>query len=344
LGDFALPFALGPWSWDIWQTMSAGRQKIVIPGGSGYTGRHITKHFSAKGAEVVVLSRGEEKSTDDARTVWWDGVNLDTWAEELDGADVVINLAGRTVNCRYSKKNRQQIYDSREFSTQIVGEAIVRAERPPAVWFNASSATIYRHALDRPMSEGTGEVDEVEPGNPRDKWEFSVDVVNRWEAALFGAATPDTRRIAMRLSMVFGPGRGGVYEAFRNIARLGLCGTQGPGNQYVSWLHMGDFLRMIDWCIEHETLDGAINMCAPNPMPNCEFLKALREACGAKLGLPAASWMLEIGALFMRTETELLLKSRRVIPDMLLESGFEFDHPTWPEAAKAIESAWRASR
>ena len=158
------------------------------------------------------------------------------------------------------------------------------------------------------------------------------------EAALFAAATPDTRRIAMRLPMVFGPGRGGVYEAFRNFARLGLGGTQGPGNQYVSWLHVDDLLRIINWCIEHETLEGAINMCAPNPMPNREFLKALRDACGAKLGLPAAIWMLEIGAFFMRTETELLLKSRRVVPGTLLESGFEFNHPTWPEAAQAIEA------
>ena len=318
--------------------MTVGSQKIVIPGGSGFIGTHLARHFSTKGAEVVILSRGEEKNDNNARTVWWDGANLDTWAEELDGADVVINLAGRTVNCRYGKRNRQQIYDSREFSTQVIGEAIAQARRPPGVWFNASSATVYRHALDRPMDEATGEVDKVESGKPRDKWEFSVDVVNRWEAALFAAATPDTRRIAMRLPMVFGPGRGGVYEAFRNIARLGLGGTQGPGNQYVSWLHVDDLLRIINWCIEHETLEGAINMCAPNPMPNREFLKALRDACGAKLGLPAAIWMLEIGAFFMRTETELLLKSRRVVPGTLLESGFEFNHPTWPEAAQAIEA------
>jgi len=316
---------------------------MVIPGGSGYIGRHITRHFSTKGWEVVVLSRDEDKSLDDSRSVWWDGVNLDTWAEELDGANVVVNLAGRTVNCRYNKKTRQQIYDSREFSTQIIGQAIARAKRPPSVWFNASSATLYRHALDRPMDEATGEVDPVVPGKPRDKWEFSVDVVNRWEAALFDAATPDTRRIAMRLPMVFGPGRGGVFEAFRNIARLGLGGTQGPGTQYVSWLHVDDLLRMLDWCIERDNLEGGINMCAPNPIPNREFLKSLRDACGAKLGLPAARWMLEIGAFFMRTETELLLKSRRVIPGRLMESGFEFDHPTWPEAIQSIEQSW-ASR
>ena len=149
------------------------------------------------------------------------------------------------------------------------------------------------------MDEATGEVDPVVPGKPRDKWEFSVDVVNRWEAALFDAATPDTRRIAMRLPMVFGPGRGGVFEAFRNIARLGLGGTQGPGTQYVSWLHVDDLLRMLDWCIERDNLEGGINMCAPNPIPNREFLKSLRDACGAKLGLPAARWMLEIGAFFM---------------------------------------------
>ena len=311
---------------------------MVLPGGSGYIGRHISRHFAAKGWEVVLLSRNENEPAGNVRTVWWDGVNLDTWAEELDGADAVINLAGRTVNCRYNKKNRQQIYDSREFSTKVVGEAIARAERPPSVWFNASSATIYRHALDRSMDEVTGEVDKVEKGNPGNKWEFSVDVVNRWEAALFNANTPDTRRISMRLSMVFGTGKGGVYEAFRNIARLGLGGTQGPGNQYVSWLHVEDLVRMIEWCIGCETLDGAINMVAPNPMPNREFLKALRDACGAKFGLPAASFLLEIGAFFMRTETELLLKSRRVVPGKLLGSGFVFNHPNWPQAAQAIEA------
>ena len=251
--------------------MTVGSQKIVIPGGSGFIGSHLARHFSARGAEVVILSRGEEKTDDNSRTVWWDGANLDTWAEELDGADVVINLAGRTVNCRYGKRNRQQIYDSREFSTQVIGEAIAQARRPPGVWFNASSATVYRHALDRPMDEATGEVDKVEPGKPRDKWEFSVDVVNRWEAALFAAATPATRRIAMRLPMVFGPGRGGVYEAFRNIARLGLGGTQGPGNQYVSWLHVDDLLRIINWCIEHETLEGAINMLMAPSRVSCSM-------------------------------------------------------------------------
>ena len=301
-------------------------------------GKILQAHFEQQGDMVCVLTRGSECRRGAVTYVNWNGRDLGPWANYLENCSVLINLAGRTVNCRYGKRNRQQIYDSREFSTQVIGEAIAQARRPPGVWFNASSATVYRHALDRPMDEATGEVDKVESGKPRDKWEFSVDVVNRWEAALFAAATPDTRRIAMRLPMVFGPGRGGVYEAFRNIARLGLGGTQGPGNQYVSWLHVDDLLRIINWCIEHETLEGAINMCAPNPMPNREFLKALRDACGAKLGLPAAIWMLEIGAFFMRTETELLLKSRRVVPGTLLESGFEFNHPTWPEAAQAIEA------
>jgi len=321
--------------------VTTNTKKIVISGGVGFIGRHLTCHFEGKGWKVVVLSRRRHQPRDGVRFVWWDGANLDAWADELEGAAAVINLAGRSVNCRYGKKNRREIYESREFSTEVIGEAIAECAAPPPVWFNASSATVYRHALDRAMDEATGEIDPVELGKPRDKWEFSVDVVNRWEAALFDAATPDTRRIAMRLSMVFGSGRGGVYEAFRNIARFGLAGTQGPGNQYVSWLHVDDFLRMIDWCLEHETLEGAINMCAPNPMPNREFLKSLREACGARFGLPAAWWMLEIGAFFMRTETELLLKSRRVIPGRLLESGFTFNHPTWPEAAKAIERYWR---
>ena len=320
--------------------MTTSSKKIVIPGGGGFIGRHLTRYFADKGWEVVVLSRRRNERQEGARFVWWDGANLDAWVDELDGSDAVINLAGRTVNCRYSKKNRRQIYESRQFSTEVIGEAIADCAAPPSVWFNASSATVYRHSLDRAMDEATGDIDPVEPGKPRDKWEFSVDVVNRWEAALFDAPTPDTRRIAMRLSMVFGSGKGGVYEAFRNIARFGLAGTQGPGNQYVSWLHVVDFLRMIDWCIENENLEGTINMCSPKPIPNREFLKALREASGARFGLPATWWMLEIGAFFMRTETELLLKSRRVVPGRLIDSGFTFDHPNWPDAAKAIEQAW----
>ncbi|HAH98865.1 MAG TPA: epimerase, partial [Verrucomicrobiales bacterium] len=256
--------------------MTTSSKKIVIPGGGGFIGRHLTRYFADKGWEVVVLSRRRNERQEGARFVWWDGANLDAWVDELDGSDAVINLAGRTVNCRYNKKNRRQIYESRQSSTEVIGEAIADCAAPPSVWFNASSATVYRHSLDRAMDEATGDIDLVEPGKPRDKWEFSVDVVNRWEAALFDAPTPDTRRIAMRLSMVFGSGKGGVYEAFRNIARFGLAGTQGPGNQYVSWLHVVDFLRMIDWCIENENLEGTINMCSPKPIPNREFLKALR--------------------------------------------------------------------
>ncbi|MEC9080895.1 MAG: NAD-dependent epimerase/dehydratase family protein, partial [Verrucomicrobiota bacterium] len=279
--------------------MTTSSKKIVIPGGGGFIGRHLTRYFADKGWEVVVLSRRRNERQEGARFVWWDGANLDAWVDELDGSDAVINLAGRTVNCRYNKKNRRQIYESRQSSTEVIDEAIADCAAPPSVWFNASSATVYRHSLDRAMDEATGDIDPVEPGKPRDKWEFSVDVVNRWEAALFDAPTPDTRRIAMRLSMVFGSGKGGVYEAFRNIARFGLAGTQGQGNQYVSWLHVTDLLRMIDWCIENENLEGAINMCAPNPIPNREFLKDLREASGARFGLPATWWMLEIGAFFM---------------------------------------------
>jgi len=336
----SLPVALGRESWNPWLRVTVEKQKIVLPGGGGFIGRHVTRHFAGKGWEVVVLSRQLHEPRDGVRFVWWDGANLDAWADELDGAAAVINLAGRSVNCRYGKKNRREIYDSREFSTEVIGEAIAECTAPPPVWFNASSATVYRHALDRAMDEATGEIDPVEPGKPRNKWEFSVDVVNRWERALFNAATPDTRRIAMRLSMVFGTGAGGVHEAFRNIARLGLGGTQGPGTQYVSWLHVDDFLRMLDWCLENGELSGPINMCSPNPMPNSDFMRAFREACGVKRGLPASSWMLAIGAFFMRTETELLLKSRRVVPGKLLTSGFKFNHPTWPEAAKSIERSW----
>lgn len=300
--------------------------KLVIPGGSGFLGGVVARHFLALGWDVVILSRRTGVGAEGARLVAWDGETLGPWASELEGATAVLNLAGRTVNCRYNAKHKQEIYDSRLKSTAVVGEAIARCATPPPVWLNSSSATIYRHALDRPMDEATGEVGKG----------FSVDVCQKWEAAFDAAVTPATRHVALRSAISFGVGVGGPFAAFHWLARLGLGGTLGPGNQFVSWIHERDFARAVEWLIVHEEFSGVVNLAAPNPLPNRDFMRALRNACGMPIGLPAATWMLELGAFALRTETELLLKSRRVIPTRLLNAGFQFEFTEWAGAAREL--------
>jgi uncharacterized protein (TIGR01777 family) len=300
--------------------------KVILPGGAGYLGRHLSGHFADRGWQVVVLSRRPHPAGGRVRFLPWDGATPGDWAGELDGARAVINLAGQSVNCRYTARNRAGIYESRLASTRAVGQAIARAARPPAVWLNSSSATIYRDADDRPMDETTGELGEG----------FSVDVCRKWEAAANDAPTPATRQVLLRTAMVFGPGAGGVFEAFHRVVGLGLGGTLGHGDQFVSWIHLRDFCRAIDWLIDHEELSGPVNLSAPNPVTNREFMRTFREVCGKRFGLPAARWMLEIGAFVLRTETELLLKSRRVVPARLLSSGFAFDFPTLRPALQDV--------
>jgi len=300
-------------------------RKLVIPGGTGFLGPLLARWFAAKGWDVTIFSRSA-RPVPDARVVRWDAATRGDWVGELEGADAVVNLAGRSVNCRYNAKNRAEILQSRVVSTRILGEAMATCARPPRVWLNSSTATIYRHAEDRPMDEATGEIGSG----------FSVEVAKDWEAALGEAHLPATRRVALRAAMVMGPQAGGPFVVFHRLARFGLGGTMGSGNQYVSWLHDEDFCRAIAWLIEHEDFSGAVNLAAPNPIPNRDFMRDVRQANGSPIGLPATRWMLEIGAFFLRTETELPLKSRRVIPTRLLDAGFTFQHPTWLEAAKEI--------
>jgi uncharacterized protein (TIGR01777 family) len=205
---------------------------------------------------------------------------------------------------------------------------------------NASTATIYRHALDRPMDEQTGEIGGNEPNAPA-KWRFSIDVATSWESAFFAAATPKTRKIALRSAMIMSPDRGGVFDTLLRLVRFGFGGTTASGQQFVSWIHDADFLRSIDYLIARDEIDGPVNIASPNPLWNREFMKALRQAWGTRIGLPAASWMLEIGTVFLRTETELVLKSRRVIPGRLVEGGFQFQFPEWAAAAQNLVGRWR---
>ena len=314
--------------------------KIVIPGGSGQVGTVLARAFHHEGHNVVVLTRDPRPAP--WRTVAWDAATLGGWAAELEGADAVINLAGRSVNCRYTPENRRQILDSRVISTRILGQAIARAAHPPRAWLQASTATIYAHRLDAPNDEATGIIGGGEPGAP-DTWRFSIEVATAWERAADEADTPRTRRVKLRSAMVMSPDRGGIFDTLLGLVRRGLGGTSGSGRQYVSWIHDADFVRAIRWLLEHEEVDGAVNLSSPNPVPNAEFMRTLRRAWGARIGLPAAAWMLEVGALLIRTESELILKSRRVVPGRLLQAGFRFQHPLWADAARDLCARWRAS-
>jgi uncharacterized protein (TIGR01777 family) len=316
--------------------------KIVIPGGSGQVGSVLARAFHARGHDVVVLSRAPAAKTD-WRSVAWDAASLGSWKAEIDGADVVINLAGRSVNCRYGAQNRRLIMESRTKSTRIIGEAIRQANKPPRVWLQASTATIYAHRLDQANDEATGIVGGAEAGAP-DTWKFSIDVARTWEQTAEEAEVPGTRKVLLRSAMTMSPDRGGIFDVLLGLVRRGLGGKSGNGRQYVSWIHDVDFVRAVDWLIEREDLSGPINLTSPNPLPNAEFMQGLRQAWGTRLGLPAAAWMLAIGAFFMRTETELILKSRRVVPGRLLQSGFVFQFPHWPLAAADLCRRWREAK
>jgi uncharacterized protein len=314
--------------------------KVVIPGGSGQVGTILARALHADGHDVVVLTR--QPQTSPWRTVVWDGATSGPWVKEVDGSDVVINLAGRSVNCRYTPHNRRKILDSRLKSTRAVGEAVAQARRPPRVWLQASTATIYAHRFDAPNDEATGLIGGHEPGAPS-TWNFSIDVAQAWERALEESATPKTRKAVLRSAMTMSPDAGGIFDTLLTLVRRGLGGTAGGGRQFVSWIHFEDFIRATRWVIEHDEIDGAVNLAAPNPVPNEEFMRTLREAAGIRVGLPATKWMLEIGAVFMRTETELILKSRQVVPGRLLQSSFVFNYPTWDAAARDLCQRWLAA-
>ncbi len=307
----------------------------MLPGGSGQVGAILRRAFAREGHEVVVLSRSG------AGGVRWDGRTLGPWAAVLDGADVVINLAGRSVNARYDAKTRADIMSSRIASTRVLGEAMARADRPPPVWLQSSTATIYAHRFDAPNDERTGILGGDEPGVP-DTWRFSIDVARSWEEAARAAAPDGVRLVLLRSAMVMSPDRGGVFDVLLGLVRRGLGGTVGSGRQYVSWIHHEDFARAIAWLIAHDEVDGPVNLAAPQPLPYAAFMRALRRAWGRRIGLPATEWMLEIGAFVMGTESELVLKSRRVVPGRLLEAGFAFDHPEWEGAARALCAEWRS--
>ncbi|HEV3436921.1 MAG TPA: TIGR01777 family oxidoreductase [Gemmata sp.] len=311
--------------------------KIVIPGGSGQVGTILARHFHANAHEVIVLSR--KPAIAPWQVVVWDGQTIGSWAAEVAAADAVINLAGRNVNCRYTSENRRKITESRIHSTRIIGEAIAQATRSPRVWLQASTATIYAHTYDTPNDERTGIIGGMEPNAP-DTWRFSIDVATSWEKAFDAIDTPRTRKVCMRSAMTMSPDRGGVFDVLLGLVRRRLGGRVGDGRQFVSWIHDQDFIRAVEWLIERD-ISGPVNLTAPEPLPNAAFMRILREAWGIRFGLPATQWMVELGTWALRTESELVLKSRKVVPGRLLEAGFEFRFPSWPEAACDLCQRWR---
>jgi uncharacterized protein len=312
---------------------SLRRRRIVIPGGTGSVGRLLAEHFHGTGDEVVVLSRTVQAAP--WTVLQWDARSEGDWIDALDGADVCIGLNGRTVNTRSTPKHRSEIYDSRIGPTKLLNRVLRRLRNPPSLWLNASTATIYRHALDHGQDEFSGEIGGTEPDVPA-SWSFSVKVGQDWEAALFANDLPHTRRLALRTSLLMTTQPGTIFAVLSRLARFGLGGTNGPGDQRVSWMHAEDYVRAIDLVIKDESLTGAVNLAAPEAPSNRDFMRVLRRAWCVPFGLPTSETLLKIGAFLMQTEPELVLKSRWVVPARLQAAGFDFRFAAWKQAAENL--------
>lgn len=304
--------------------MNTTARSVIIFGANGFLGRYLCRYFARQGREVVAVARHREGWSGDGLFLEWDGETRGPWALALEGADAVINLAGRSVNCRYHEANRRAILESRLNSTRIIGEAIRNCKTPPRVWLNASTATWYRHATDRPQDEWQGE-----PGEG-----FSFEVASAWEEAFFHDPTPaPTRKVALRTGMVLANEPGTVFDKLTGLTRWGLGGPMGKGSQRVSWIHMDDFLRGVSHVMDDVLLQGAVNLTSPDFPTNREWMGSFRDAVGMPIGLPASRWMLGLGARLLGTETELVLKSRWAAPQRLFEGGFRW---RWRDSGEAI--------
>jgi uncharacterized protein (TIGR01777 family) len=310
--------------------MTAGH--IVIAGGSGFLGGLLTRFHIRQGRRVTLLSRNPQ-SHPGATTVRWDGRTRGTWEESLEGSDALINLCGASVNCRYHARNRKKLMDSRLLPTRLLGEVMLDLKHPPQVWLQAGTATLYLHTF------GPGWDEEGETGaDPRAKDAFSIELARAWEDAFRQALPAHTRGVLLRTAMVLGRGSdpNNVLHTLRRLVRWGLGGTMASGQQYVSWLHEDDFCRAVEWILRTPGLEGPVNLSAPHPLPNREMMQILRRQLHRPFCLPAPLPLLELGAWLIRTETELIIKSRRVLPGRLLDSGFTFAHPEFAAAVNDL--------
>lgn len=301
-------------------------KKLIIAAGKGFLGQVLLNHFKDKFEEIVILTRGKSQIIDGIKYVNWNAKTFSGWEKELENATVLINLAGKSVDCRYTKKNKKEILWSRIDSTKILNKAVLNCQNPPKHWLNSSTATIYRFSLDKQMDEVDGEI-----GN-----DFSINVALSWEKAFFKTETPKTMKTALRTSIVLGK-NGGAFIPLKTLAKIGFGGKQGKGNQFVSWIHEEDFANAVDFIIQKE-ITGFINIVSPTPTRNVDFMQKLRKAVGFPFGIPLSKFLLEIGSFFIRTETELVLKSRNVVPKRLLENGFKFK---FGDIDKAFENLLR---
>ncbi|MBS7563743.1 TIGR01777 family oxidoreductase [Mucilaginibacter sp. Bleaf8] len=301
--------------------------KIVLAGGNGYLGQVLAAHYAPLAKEIVILGRSEKAAQGNIATIVWDGRNEGEWVNSLEGADMLINLCGKNVNCRYTAKNRAEIINSRVVPTQLLGQVIAGLQNPPRLWINVTSATIYRHAEDHAQDEETGQIG----------YGFSIDVCRQWEAAFFNCSTPATRQVALRMGIVLGR-KDGVFPRLLNLVKLGMGGRQGDGQQYVAWVHEQDVAHSTEWLLQHSEISGVVNCTAPVAVKNTDLMQALRKAYGVPIGLPTPAWLLEIGAVVIGTETELILKSRWVAPKRLLDSGYHFRFSEADHAIKDILS------
>ena len=287
-------------------------KKIVLAGGTGFVGKYLKTKFSELGYEVKIISRQNNSIQ------WTDLISIQ---EAIDNSEMLINLAGKSVDCRYNKKNKEEILRSRAETTKILGDIILKCKNPPELWINSSTATIYRHAEDRPMTESDGEIGSG----------FSVSVAKEWEKTFFDFRLPKTRQVALRMAIVLGKD-GGVMIPFKNLVRFWLGGKQGNGNQMFSWIHIADLFGIIQFLQSNKKMTGAYNCSAPKPVSNETLMQSLRQAMNVKFGLPSPKLLLKIGAIIIRTETELILKSRWVIPERLTKAGFQFQFSTIDKA------------
>lgn len=300
-------------------------KKVILAGGSGYIGSVLINFYSQRVDEVVVLTRGTPLLNANVRFVHWNGKDVDSWWKELEDADLLVNLTGKNVNCRYNQQNKDEILNSRIDATAALGKAVSQLTTPPRVWIQSASATIYRHAEDRPMDEETGEIGDG----------FSVEVCKAWEKSFWEQKAPHTRKVLLRIGIVLGKSDSALPRLLA-LTRLRLGGRQGSGRQFMSWIHEGDVASVIDWVYTHEEITGTFNCTAPQPLPNDDFMRTLREVCKVPFGIPTPDWLLKAGAVIIGTETELILKSRWVVPTKLVEAGYVFQFPDLRSALQDI--------